>query len=77
MRAIKPWIPNLRNALLSRLSSADPATLEVLVGATATALESILYYAPGEPLPRMRFDWTADGKLRLAPVTPAVAVDGS
>jgi hypothetical protein len=66
MRVLRPWIPKLRDACLSRLSNADPVTLERLVGATATALESILYYAPGTPLPRARFDWTPQG-LALVP----------
>lgn len=38
------------------------------MGATATALEGILYYAPGEPLPRRRFAWAADGTMTLVPL---------
>ncbi len=67
-RAIRPFLPRLRSAFLSRLSDADPVTLERLMSATATAIESILYYAPGEPLPRFVFSWTDAGlELRPAP----------
>jgi hypothetical protein len=71
--ALRPTLPRLRSVLLSRLSAADPAGLEAVMGATATAIESILYQAPGEPLPRRRFEWTADGALILIPIeeTPA------
>lgn len=56
-RVLRSALPSLRDALLARLSEADPAGLERLIGASASALESILYYAPGEPQPRFRFDW--------------------
>lgn len=64
-------MPRLRDALLSRLSSADPESLEAIIGACATALESILYYAPGPARPRYAFTWTTepDGSsgVRLVP----------
>jgi hypothetical protein len=61
-RVLAPLLPRLRDALLARLSSADPAALEAIVGASASALESMLYYAPGEPLPRYAFRWTTDAE---------------
>jgi hypothetical protein len=81
MRVLRPWIPKLRDALLSKLSEADPVNLEVLVGATATALESILYYAPGDALPRFRFEWRIDeatGRpdLSLVPREAPAAIAG-
>lgn len=57
-RVIRPLLPRLRDALLLRLSSADPAALEAVIGASATALESILYWSPGTPLERFRFRMT-------------------
>lgn len=56
-RVLRSQIPRLRDALSSRLSSTDPRGIERILGATATALEAILYYAPGTPEPRMRFEW--------------------
>jgi hypothetical protein len=50
--ALRPWIPKLRDVALERLEAADPAALEQLLGAAATMLESIVYHAPGDPLPR-------------------------
>jgi len=81
MRVLRPWVPSLRNALLHKLSEANPVTLEVLVGATATALESILFYAPGTALPRFRFDWVPDPetgrpKLELVPLEAPAAIAG-
>lgn len=73
MRVLRPWIPKMRDGLLSRLSSADPVALERIMGATATALEAILFYAPGTPQPRYRFEWIA-GQLTLLPHEPAAAV---
>lgn len=70
MAMLRPMVPKIRSLLLSKLSSADPAKIEALMGATATALESILYQAPGEPLPRLRFEWTAAGELVLVPDEP-------
>lgn len=66
-RAIRPWLPKLRDALLSRLDSTDPAALEAMLGATATALESILYYAPGEPVERFVWRFHANGGVELVP----------
>ena len=72
MRAMKPWIPKLRDTLLAKLSEADPVTVERMIGATATAIESILAQAPGEPLPRFRMDWDpANGHLVLIPLEEA------
>lgn len=64
-RALRPMLPKLRDALLNRLDSTDPAALEAIVGATATALESMLYYAPGDPLPRYAWRFEADGSVDL------------
>lgn len=68
MRAISPWIPRLRDMILSRVSSADPADLERWMGAGASALESILWQAPGEPLERFRIEFGPDGRPALVPV---------
>lgn len=68
MMALKPWIPKLRAVLLAKLSEADPTSVERLMGATATALESILAQAPGAPLPRYRIDWDDDQTLILVPI---------
>lgn len=68
LRALKPLMRPIRGLLLSKISRSDPARVEIMMGATATALESILYHAPGEPLPRYRFDWDAAGELRLVPL---------
>lgn len=61
LATLRPLVPQLRNLLLARLSEADPAGLERLLGATSTAIEGVLYHAPGEPEPRFRFDWTGQG----------------
>src|SRR5438046_1937201 len=50
MAALRPSLPKLRNVLLSKLSEADPAGIERLMGATSTAIEGILFHAPGEAL---------------------------
>lgn len=71
MAALRPSLPKLRAVLLSKLSEADPVGIERLMGATSTAIEGILYHAPGEPLPRCRFDWTPDGQLTLVPLEAA------
>jgi hypothetical protein len=68
MAALRPYLPKLRAVLLSKLSEADPAGVERLLGATSTAIEGILYHAPGEALPRMQFGWTAEGSLTLVPL---------
>lgn len=54
---MRPFLPRLRAAFLGKLSESDPASLERLMGATATALEQILAQAPGEPLPRWAWVW--------------------
>jgi hypothetical protein len=56
---------------LSKLSEANPAGIEAVLGAVATAIESILYYAPGDPLPRRRFDFAPDGSIVLVPLDDA------
>lgn len=56
---LRPWIPQLRATLLTKLGEADPAELERLMGASATLLESLLAQAPGDPLPRWIFRWSA------------------
>lgn len=71
MGALKPWIPKLRDTLLAKLSEADPVSMERILGATSTAIESILAQAPGDPLPRYRIDWDADGVLVLVPLDAA------
>lgn len=73
MAALRPSLPKLRNVLLAKLSEADPAGIERLMGATSTAIEGILYHAPGEPLPRMRFAWTPEGALTLVELEVADA----
>lgn len=65
-QAMRRFLPTIRGMFLARLSKADPATLERLMGATSTAIESILYYAPGDPLPRYLLDWR-DGGLVMTP----------
>lgn len=66
-RAIRPWLPKLRDALLSRLEATDAASLEAMIGATATALESMIYYAPGDPMPRYAWHFRDDGAVELVP----------
>jgi hypothetical protein len=68
LTVLRPWMPKLREVLLSKLSEADPASLEVNAGAIALAIESVLAQAPGEPLPRHRMDWDAAGRLVLLPL---------
>jgi len=68
LAALRPLLPQFRAVLLSKLSEANPAGIEQLMGATATAIESILYHAPGDPLPRQRFDWDEAGQIRLVPL---------
>lgn len=55
--ALKPLLPRLRALFLGKLSEADPAGLERLIGSLATAIEQILAQAPDEPLPRWRWEW--------------------
>lgn len=73
IKVIQPWIPKLRDTLLSKLSEADPVSVERIIGATATAIESILAQAPGTPLPRYRIDWDDQGALVLVPLDVAAA----
>lgn len=68
MAALRPWIPKLRGLLLARLSEADPASLERVMGAVSAAIEGLLYHAPGDPEPRYRFALDAEGRIRLEPV---------
>lgn len=65
-QAMRKFLPTIRGMFLARLSKADPVTLERLMGASATAIESILYYAPGEPLPRFVLEWRDEG-LTMVP----------
>jgi hypothetical protein len=74
LRTLKPLMRPIRGLLLDKISRSDPARIEIMMGATATALESILYYAPGDSLPRYMFDFGADGELRLAPLPAAEPV---
>lgn len=68
LAVLRPWIPKLRDTLLSRLSEVDPVSLERNAGAIALAIESLLAQAPGDPLPRYRMDWDADGRVVLVPL---------
>jgi hypothetical protein len=69
MKVLRPWIPKLRDTLLSKLSETDPVSVERMMGATALAIDSILAQAPGDPLPRYRMDWDpTDGHLVLVPL---------
>lgn len=68
LRVLTPWLPKLRDGVLSRLSEADPVELERWMGATAWALDSILDQAPGDPLPRCAISWTPDGAPVLVPM---------
>lgn len=77
-QAMRKFLPTIRGMFLGRLSKADPVTLERLMGATSTAIESILYYAPGEPLPRFVLEWR-EGGLAMSPAPaeePALADAG-
>lgn len=67
MAAVRPWLPKLRDALLSRLSAADPVGLEHVMSATSSALADIIAQAPGTPEPPHVFARTATGyELRAA-----------
>lgn len=61
--ALRPLLPRLRVMFLERLSAADPAGLERLMGATSTAIEQILAQAPGEPIDRWRWVWAAGAPM--------------
>lgn len=56
-RALRPFLPKLRALFLDKLSLSNPAALERVMGATSTAIESILEQAPGDPLPRWAWQW--------------------
>lgn len=73
MRTLRPFLPKLRSVLLSKISEADPVAIERALGAAATAFESILFYAPGDPLPRAVLVFV-DGRLELV---DAEGADGS
>lgn len=65
-RVLRSQLPTLRREVLLRVSDVDGRGLEAMMGAVATALEATLYYAPGTPLPRFRFDWTmVDGRAHV------------
>jgi hypothetical protein len=65
--ALRPLLPKIRDTALERLGAADPAHLEQLLGAVATTLESILYHAPGDPLPRCVIAADDAGRPALVP----------
>lgn len=69
--ALRPWLPKVERTITDRLSAADPALIERIAGATADLLESVIAYAPGDPLPRMRWEQAPDGALVLVPAEPA------
>lgn len=68
MKAVQPWIPKLRDVLLSKLSELEPVSLERTMGAVAMSIEALLAQAPGDPLPRYRADWDDAGRLVLIPL---------
>lgn len=68
MAAVRPWLPKLRDVLLSRLSAADPVGLEHLMSATSSALGDVIAQAPGVPEPPYVFGRTATG-YELRPAT--------
>jgi hypothetical protein len=68
--ALRPWLPKVERTMIERLSTADPALIERVAGATADLLESVIAYAPGDPLPRMRWDTDATGALVLVAAEP-------
>ncbi len=78
VRVLRSQLPTLRRELLGRISEVDGRGLEAAVGAFATALEATLYYAPGAPLPRFRFEWSTgdDGRphVELVPDETIAAV---
>lgn len=63
--ALRPWLPKLEGALLSRLSEADPAALERLMTGVSWTIEGLLASAPGTPEPRQAIEWDARGRPRL------------
>lgn len=62
MRALRPWLPRLRDRLLSSLSEADPTDLEHVLSGLGNAIEAVLRQAPGEALPAYYFRWNADAR---------------
>lgn len=76
-RVLRSQLPTLRREISARVSEVDGYALEVMMGAVATAIESTIYYAPGEPAPRHHFVWTTDDQGRphvdLAPDGPPAA----
>jgi hypothetical protein len=65
---LRAQLPRIQGVVSSRLSSLDPASLEVALAATAGSIDELLEAAPGTPLPRqlLRFD-PASGELSLIP----------
>jgi len=53
---------------LSKLSEADPSSLERVGGAIAWAIESVIAQAPGTPEPRYGIAWSPDGRPALVPL---------
>jgi hypothetical protein len=74
--AMRPWLPKVRELVLSKLSASDGRQLELIAGALAQGIDDTLAAAPGDPLPRHRPVWTADRKLAIVPIetTPASSV---
>lgn len=73
LKVLRPWMPKLRDVLLSKLSELDPASLERTMGAIAWSIDSLLEQAPGAPLPRYRADWDEAGRLVLLPLEEPAA----
>ncbi len=71
MRAARAALPTLQRLLMTQLSELDPTSLEIWMGASALALESLLEQAPGEPLPRHALAFDAGGNLMAVPLTMA------
>lgn len=72
LQAMGAFLPRIQATLTTRLSEADPVTLERYLAAAALAIESILEQAPGEPLPRHALVAGADGRLELRPLAELV-----
>lgn len=68
LKTLEAFLPRIQGTLMTRLSEADPVTLEAYLGAAALALESILEQAPGAPLPRQALVAGPDGRLELRPL---------
>lgn len=65
LQAMGALLPRIQGTLMTRLSEADPVSLERYLGAAALALESILEQAPGDPLPRYALVGGPAGRLEL------------